>query len=490
MFQNPDRGFRLEAYVDVNSEEYCDQYIKSYNPKFEAAASKVNPGIWAKPKLVQLYFYLTDYKDTEILPEFVFNNMQKAFDAVRAEGQRGVVRFAYQGGIYESENQARPEIMYKHMEQLKPFLEKNKAAICTLEAGFLGAWGEWHAYTPYYYLPEFTDKYKAITDEHERERYIWNNTPEFDQIELIKHIVDMTPEEIPVQIRQSTYRDFFLEAYPNMGYEKRLGLKNDAFFGFVESDHAWPYNSMTSKASKSAMAASTIAPMGGEFFWGCQWPYPRVTGEEAILSYKHFHQSIFSIFHNSFECTEEVAGRGENQMWFAGDREGDMSIWAKTPITSEDLERMGVYASPAWFCDADGNSVERTQFEYIRDHLGYRLEAKSFEISGELVADSTAEIKLSLVNHGFAPVFNLKSEIVVLDTNNKPVVSFKAGNPTDWYNENELTVHTVTEMIKLPKTHGNYKLALRLYNTANEGAYLANEIEHIDGYNILCTLDI
>ena len=177
-------------------------------------------------------------------------------------------------------------------------------------------------------------------------------------------------------------------------------------------------------------------------------------------------------------------------MWFAGDREGDMSIWARTPITPEDLERMEVYASPAWFCDKDGNAVERTQFEYVRDHLGYRLEAKELNIDGEICAKGDINLQISLVNYGFAPVFNLKSEFVILDSNGNAITSCLAGDPRDWYNTDELKTHKISANITLPEEAGEYKLAFRLYNSAGDCAYLANDIEHLDGYNILTSFEI
>ena len=72
MFENPDRGFRLEAYCGVGATSDPSVNLKQWNPKFEAAANSIKEGIWAKPKLVQTYVYLTDYKDTKTLPDHVF----------------------------------------------------------------------------------------------------------------------------------------------------------------------------------------------------------------------------------------------------------------------------------------------------------------------------------------------------------------------------------------------------------------------------------
>ena len=300
----------------------------------------------------------------------------------------------------------------------------------------------------------------------------------------------MVPEDMYVQLRTSIYRDMFLEAYPNQGYEKRLGLKNDAFFGYKDTNNAWPYDQMLNKASQSAMEASMTTPMGGEFFWGSQWSYPRVTAQEAILSFKKFHQSIFSVYHNSFEGTEEVAGRGEGAFWFATERQGDMSLWAETDVTPKDLDELGVGYSPNWFVDRDGDEVKRTYFEYVRDHLGYRLEGKTMNIKGDLVPDGKLDIKMALVNNGFAAPFNMSADFVILDDKNNIVSSVTAGDVLKWYNKDEVETHNIEASLKLPEASGKYKLALHIYNSAGDTAYLANQIDRLNGFNIFCNFEI
>ena len=478
---NPDRGFRFEAYVNTNATAYVDSNIKRWNPGFEEVVNSIKAGMWQKPKLVQVYFYLTDFKDTKELPELVFQNIQTVFDSVRKQGQKAVVRFTYQGAIEEYKDQASQDIMFAHMEQLKPILEKNKTSIYAIEAGFLGAWGEWHGYGPNFYA-----LYKGV-DEHTAARLTWENTKDFDEVEIIKHILDMAPEGIYVQLRTSMYRDLFLEAYPNEGYEKILGLKNDAYFGYREDTNAWPYNSMSSDAAKSAMKAGLVAPSGGEFFWGCQFNYKRVSGDSAILGFYKFHSSLFSVFHNSFEGHDEIA----NGDWFKTDRKGDMEIWAETEIKPENLDLIGVPYCDDWFVDSNGKSSERTYFEFVRDHLGYRLDAKSLDLRGEIKKNNNVDIELSLVNYGFAPPFNLTSEFVILNENYEVVSFCPAGDPLKWYNEGKSAVtHKVNASIKLPSEKGKYKLAFSLRNTAGDTAYLASKIDRLKGYNILYNFEI
>lgn len=69
--------------------------------------------------------------------------MQIYFDTLRAHGLKALLRFAY--STDPGVNDATQADMLRHIEQLCPFLERNKAYIHVLQAGMIGAWGEWHS---------------------------------------------------------------------------------------------------------------------------------------------------------------------------------------------------------------------------------------------------------------------------------------------------------------------------------------------------------
>ena len=92
--------------------------------------------------LAQVYFYLTGYRGGEI-DEAGFQAMQIYFDTLRAHGLKALLRFAY--STDPGVNDATQADMLRHIEQLRPFLERNKAYIHVLQAGMIGAWGEWHS---------------------------------------------------------------------------------------------------------------------------------------------------------------------------------------------------------------------------------------------------------------------------------------------------------------------------------------------------------
>jgi hypothetical protein len=69
----------------------------------------------------------------------------RGFDVLRRAGLKAVVRFTYSGNLGDAD--APKEVVLKHIAQLKPLLAANADVIAVMQAGFIGAWGEWHGST-------------------------------------------------------------------------------------------------------------------------------------------------------------------------------------------------------------------------------------------------------------------------------------------------------------------------------------------------------
>ena len=133
---NPGRGFRLETAVDVLHEK--DTPTEELN---ELSAKYVADSV----SLSQSYFYLT-YLIGKELSEENFRTMQAYFDELQKQGKKAVLRFAYERDFMgRSPVGPTGEQILAHLDQLKPFLEKNKDLILVVQAGMIGAWGEWHS---------------------------------------------------------------------------------------------------------------------------------------------------------------------------------------------------------------------------------------------------------------------------------------------------------------------------------------------------------
>jgi len=104
-----------------------------------------------------LEFYLTNYISSNISAKYV-KNIQASLDAMREGGCKAIVRFAYTQDQNAEIKDAEVEQVLKHIEQLKPTLQKYEDVIFVLQAGFVGVWGEW------YYTTHFGMNPKSATD--------------------------------------------------------------------------------------------------------------------------------------------------------------------------------------------------------------------------------------------------------------------------------------------------------------------------------------
>ncbi len=128
IFENPERGFFWP--VDLLSND-------SY-----AVARTVH-----KATLVRSYARLDAYRSTD-LPQNVLDQIDTRMAQARAAGVKIILRFAYNFGPFpNSEPDASKTWIKRHIEQLAPVLRKNADVIAWMEAGFIGAWGEWHTST-------------------------------------------------------------------------------------------------------------------------------------------------------------------------------------------------------------------------------------------------------------------------------------------------------------------------------------------------------
>jgi hypothetical protein len=122
-FLNPERGY----YTGVN-------LMSPSN-----AAGLRAKGITLAIAIVRL----DDYRNKSLDSTFLAN-LDKGFAAARAAGIKVILRFAYNASKTSDASKSR---ILGHIAQLKPYLVKNADVIAVMQAGFIGAWGEWHSST-------------------------------------------------------------------------------------------------------------------------------------------------------------------------------------------------------------------------------------------------------------------------------------------------------------------------------------------------------
>ena len=140
---NPERGFYIPSGTRASNFTPLDAAVlKSYRQspqQVPKATYKVNVS------LIYRGYVLDNFKDKPISQEFL-DNLQKDFDAVRNAGLKMIIRFAYtntaKDGSCNSEYKICPpygdapvQVVFHHIEQLKPLLQKNADVIAVMQEG-------------------------------------------------------------------------------------------------------------------------------------------------------------------------------------------------------------------------------------------------------------------------------------------------------------------------------------------------------------------
>jgi hypothetical protein len=120
-FANPERGFFWQTNPDYN--------------QFLQARSQDHTTLFRWP------IVMDQFRNGPLSAAFLAQT-DSGFAAARRAGSKIIARFAYN---YDASGLDAPlDTMLKHIDQLKPLLARNYDVIAMLEAGFIGAWGEWH----------------------------------------------------------------------------------------------------------------------------------------------------------------------------------------------------------------------------------------------------------------------------------------------------------------------------------------------------------
>ncbi len=454
------------------------------------------------PKLILLQGCFCDCGRREKLPEYVFDCLQMFFDRCRDRGVKVLFRTGYHMIQYNwrmsdeyrkihEKLGASQEVMISHIKQLAPLLIKNGDVMHKMSSGFIGSGGEM-AYNYQYPTVNYDKVIKTIIEEV------------------------CVPLGIYYTSRMPEYRINLINNDPDYKYQHLIGLNNDAMYGENENygwqSGCWQYNHNfdTTKGEHKCFEADNdgihikndwwnyaaeigaYTPQSGEMFHLGSTTKRGInpTGFDIIKQTAHHRFTSMSQWNSYIEaggCTEEngrkIATDCVIQKWI------DNEI-----ITPEWLENEGIIYDPAWFSDGNGNTVKRNPYEFIRDHLGYRI---SLDCAEFLQKNDSIDINLTLKNYGFAAAFYMKSGFAVLDENYNLIDEYPSGNPEKWYSHSaenwqstELLKHNITANIKLPAKSGKYYIAFYLKNSSNEFARVANDIPFKNGYNILSVEEI
>jgi hypothetical protein len=216
--------------------------------------------------LVHLDVRLDDWRETDI-PQDVLAGFDINFADMRAAGIKAIIRFVYNKGPFpDSEPDASKAQILRHIEQLTPLLQKNVDVIAWLEAGFIGAWGEWHTSTNG--LDNITDKRDVLT------ALLAAIPNRYVQVRYPANIIEMYPSPTDaVKARVAHHNDCFLSSDTDVGTYERDGVNT------IERDQ------------KYLAELTRFTPMSGET---CAPNPPRSECESAIHEMELLHFSAIS----------------------------------------------------------------------------------------------------------------------------------------------------------------------------------------------------
>jgi hypothetical protein len=211
---------------------------------------------------------LAAYRNSELSREFL-DRLTEGFNAARASGIKIILRFKY--AHHQGAEDASRERILGHLAQLAPLLQANSDVIAIVQAGFIGAWGEWHSST----------------------NGLDNPT---DRGELLRALLQALPSDRFIQVRRPLFKREFLGSAPlgpgeawGGSWSSRIGHHNDAFLA-GRTDMGTYVEPVDEELSYVALE-SRYVPMGGE----CDLLNPpRSSGANAVLEMKRLHYTYLN----------------------------------------------------------------------------------------------------------------------------------------------------------------------------------------------------
>ncbi len=191
---------------------------------------------------------LAPYRNGPIAADFLAK-LDQGFQKVRQAGLKIVVRFTYSGNTGDPD--APKASVLQHIGQLKTLLQSHGDVIAALQAGFIGAWGEWHG-------------------------SMHGNDDPGVRREVVTALLDALPTCRMLQLRTPAFKQNLAGAAPLSEGEAfkgtpraRLGHHNDAFYSDVNDmgTYADPLKGKEWVAQDSRFVVNggetTDAPKGG-----------------------------------------------------------------------------------------------------------------------------------------------------------------------------------------------------------------------------------
>jgi hypothetical protein len=238
IFPNPERGFFTFTEYRTGSSPLTANQLTNWRNQYNRS-------------LVQRNYTLSDFRDKEI-PESWLNAMRQDFAAMRTAGVKGIIRYRYSTAIGQPD--APLDTVKLHLDQLAAVFRENYDVISSMDAGFIGAWGEWHSSTN-------------------------NLTTTANMREVLFKILEVLPKERMVSVRTPTYKMNIFATSQALTFEQafdrtdiaRTGHHNDGFLGSATDlgtyqNVEWEKNYLNLDTRFVPMGGETGGVSSGEYY--------------------------------------------------------------------------------------------------------------------------------------------------------------------------------------------------------------------------------
>lgn len=380
---NPERGFSRFAEVTVSQDA-------------------LNAGRAEGRSVFGLMITLSEFRDV-LLSDAFLAQIQTAFDRGRVAGVKFIPRFRYDR---TAEGRDAPlNLVLQHIAQVTPLLHANKDLIVNVEAGFIGAWGEWHSSANGLTRPFFG------SEVNERTRAI------------IAALLKAVPTDRMIAVRTPRYKRQLMGDDRNLtlpeafsGSDRaRIGFHNDCFL--ANSTDSGTYARGRRKEELEWLHKETrYVPHAGETCSATSSALPFMNCDNAV-------------------------------------QELNYTNWRTLNI--------GWHPAVYKFWEVNGCMGE------VRRRLGYRFVLKSAKAPVSVPAGGSLRLHLEVRNTGFATPLNERPVEAVLRHAGTARTHFLPldADPRRWWNGE---THNYTFRIALPSdvTRGEYELLLNLPDAA------------------------
>lgn len=220
--------------------------------------------------LVFVMFDIGDFNGSDLSKQKI-EELDTIFQEAKNRGLKVIFRASY--GFENASAYNDPEDIaqiIRHIGQIKPILQKYGDILYVIQAGFLGAYGEWHSSN-------------------------FGDPPAVDAQAAVLHaLLDGLPENVLVCVRRPSFiRALFAQGKLDPAYADRIGVHNDALLG---SGDDWGTYTDLSREEELAWAQTYFMqlPYGGETC--CISDYS--DAENAIREFPMLHLSYLNSQYN------------------------------------------------------------------------------------------------------------------------------------------------------------------------------------------------